>query len=171
MQEDAGAKHIAADKISKAREKAVKLVYEVTEQGAYANLALMKTLRHSELNLADRSLLTNLVNGTIRMLKHLDWVLNVFLKQDINKQNPWLRSILRVSAYQIMFMDRIPHFACVNDAVEMSRKQCNTNLAKVTNGVLRNLIRHKEDIKYPPRAVRNSWRFTTPTRRNWLITS
>lgn len=150
MQEDAGAKHIAADKISKAREKAVKLVYEVTEQGAYANLALMKTLRHSELNLADRSLLTNLVNGTIRMLKHLDWVLNVFLKQDINKQNPWLRSILRVSAYQIMFMDRIPHFACVNDAVEMSRKQCNTNLAKVTNGVLRNLIRHKEDIKYPP---------------------
>lgn len=150
MQEDAGAKHTAPGKISKAREEAVKLVYEVTEQGAYANLALMKTLRHSELNAADRSLLTNLVNGTIRMLKHLDWVLNVFLKQDISKQNPWLRSILRVSAYQIMFMDRIPHFACVNDAVELSRKRCNTNLARVTNGVLRNLIRHKDDIKYPP---------------------
>ncbi len=149
MQDDAGDKNTAGDKISKAREEAVQLVYKVTEQGAYANLALMKTLRHSKLNVADRSLLTNLVNGTIRMLKHLDWVLNVFLKQDINKQNPWLRSILRVSAYQIMFMDRIPHFACVNDAVEMSRKQCDTNLAKVTNGVLRNLIRHKDDIKYP----------------------
>jgi 16S rRNA (cytosine967-C5)-methyltransferase len=150
VQEDAGAKHTAADKISKAREEAVKLVYEVTEQGAYTNLALMKALRHSKLNTADRSLLTNLVNGTIRMLKHLDWVLNLFLKQDISKQNPWLRSILRISAYQIIFMDRIPHFACVNDAVEMSRKRCNANLAKVTNGVLRNLIRHKEDIKYPP---------------------
>lgn len=149
MQEDAGAKN-NADKISVAREQAVQLVYEVTEQGAYANLALMKTLRHSKLNLADRSLLTNLVNGTIRMIKHLDWVLNLLLKQDINKQNPWLRSILRVSAYQIMFMDRIPHFASVNDAVEMSRKHCNTNLAKVTNGVLRNLIRHKDNLKYPP---------------------
>lgn len=150
MQEDAGAKHTAADKISKAREEAVKLVYEVTEQGAYANLALMKTLRYSELNATDRSLLTNLVNGTIRMLKHLDWVLNLFLKQDISKQNPWLRSILRVSAFQIIFMDRIPHFACVNDAVELSRKRCNANLARVTNGILRNLIRHNEDIKYPP---------------------
>ena len=151
MQEDAAAKHTATGKISKAREEAVRLVYEVTEQGAYANLALMETLRHSKLNAADRSLLTNLVNGTIRMLKHLDWVLNLFLKQDINKQNPWLRSILRVSACQIIFMERIPDFACVNDAVEMSRKRCNANLARVTNGVLRNLIRNIDNIKYPPR--------------------
>jgi 16S rRNA (cytosine967-C5)-methyltransferase len=149
VQEDAGAKN-NADKISVAREQSVQLVYEVTEQGAYANLALMKTLRHSKLTAVDRNLLTQLVNGTIRMLKHLDWVLNLFLKQDINKQNPWLRSILRISAYQILFMERIPDFACVNDAVEMSRKRCNSSLAKVTNGVLRNLIRHKDDIKYPP---------------------
>lgn len=150
MQEEAQAKNTSAGNISKAREEAVQLVYEVTEQGAYANLALMKTLRHSKLSVADRDLLTVLVNGTIRMLKHLDWVLNLFLKQDINKQNPWLRSILRVSAYQIMFMDRIPHFASVNDAVELSRKRCNANLARVTNGVLRNLIRNIDNIKYPP---------------------
>ena len=150
MQEDARAKNRAGDKISKAREEAVQLVYEVTEKGAYANLALMKTLRHAKLSATDRSLLTGLVNGTIRMLKHLDWVLNIFLKQDISKQNPWLRSILRVSAYQIMFMERIPDFASVNEAVELSRKRCNPNLAKVTNGVLRNLVRHKDDIKYPP---------------------
>ncbi|HHV16691.1 MAG TPA: 16S rRNA (cytosine(967)-C(5))-methyltransferase RsmB, partial [Gelria sp.] len=145
-----GAKNTAGNKVNKARDKAVQLVYQVTEQGAYANLALMKTLRHSGLSAADRNLLTQLVNGTIRMLKHLDWVLNIFMKANISKQNPWLRSILRVSAYQIMFMERIPDFACVNDAVELSRKRCNANLAKVTNGVLRNLIRHKDDIKYPP---------------------
>ncbi len=145
-----GAKNTAGNKVNKARDKAVQLVYQVTEQGAYANLALMKTLRHSGLSAADRNLLTQLVNGTIRMLKHLDWVLNIFMKANISKQNPGLRSILRVSAYQIMFMERIPDFACVNDAVELSRKRCNANLAKVTNGVLRNLIRHKDDIKYPP---------------------
>ena len=130
-----GAKNTAGNKVNKARDKAVQLVYQVTEQGAYANLALMKTLRHSGLSAADRNLLTQLVNGTIRMLKHLDWVLNIFMKANISKQNPWLRSILRVSAYQIMFMERIPDFACVNDAVELSRKRCNANLAKVTNGV------------------------------------
>ncbi|NLX03165.1 MAG: 16S rRNA (cytosine(967)-C(5))-methyltransferase RsmB [Syntrophomonadaceae bacterium] len=150
MHEEAQAKNTSADNISKARAEAVQLIYDVTEQGAYANLALMKTLRHSKLSPIDRNLLTQLVNGTIRMLKHLDWVLNLFLKQDISKQNPWLRNILRVSAYQIMFMERIPDFACVNDAVELTRKRCNANLARVTNGVLRNLVRNKDNIKYPP---------------------
>ena len=93
VHEEAQAKNTSADNISKARAEAVQLIYDVTEQGAYANLALMKTLRHSKLSPIDRNLLTQLVNGTIRMLKHLDWVLNLFLKQDISKQNPWLRNI------------------------------------------------------------------------------
>lgn len=139
-----------ASKVNPTRNLAVQLVYDVMENKAYANLALHKALRHSQLSAADRSLLTELVNGTVRMLKHLDWVLNLFLRQELNRQNPWLRSILRVSAYQILFMDRIPHFALVNDAVEITRKRCNDGLARVVNGVLRNLIRQKDSIKYPP---------------------
>lgn len=143
-------KKVNGNKVNRARDQAVQLVYEVTENGAYANLALNKALRHLQLSGADRSLLTELVNGTIRMIKHLDWVLNLFLRAPIDKQNPWMRSILRVSTYQIMFMDRIPDFACVNDAVEISHRRCNNNLSRVVNGVLRNLIRHKDNIKYPP---------------------
>lgn len=143
-------KRDTASKVNKTRNLAVQLVYNVTENKAFANLALNKALRDSELSTADRGLLTELVNGTVRMLKHLDWVLNLFLRQELAKQNPWLRSILRVSAYQILFMNRIPQYALVNDAVEITRKRCNDGLARVVNAVLRNLIRQRDSIKYPP---------------------
>jgi len=142
-------KRDTAKKVNLARDLAVQLVYDVMENGAYANISLNKTLRKSNLSSSDRSLLTELVNGSIRMRKHLDWVLNFFLKEDLEKQNPWLKNILRVSTYQILFKDRIPDFAVVNDAVEITRKHCNEGLVRVVNGVLRNLIRKKDFIEYP----------------------
>lgn len=134
---------------SKARLMATDIIYEVTEKDAYANLALAKFLNNSSLNREDKKLVTEMVNGTIRMLKHLDWVLNLFLSQDIEKQHPWLRTVLRVSLYQILFMEKIPHYAIVNDAVALTRKKANDNLARVVNGVLRNILRNKENIKFP----------------------
>ncbi|MDD2585540.1 MAG: 16S rRNA (cytosine(967)-C(5))-methyltransferase RsmB [Syntrophomonadaceae bacterium] len=136
---------------SKVRIAAVKIVYDVNENGAYTNLALDKYLRNSLLIANDRSLLTEIVNGTIRMMKHLDWVLNHFLRTKINRQNKWLRNILRVSLYQILFMDGVPDYAAVNEGVTMTRKMVGKELAGVVNGVLRNIIRNKEKIEFPPK--------------------
>ncbi|MGE5391061.1 MAG: 16S rRNA (cytosine(967)-C(5))-methyltransferase RsmB [Deltaproteobacteria bacterium] len=138
-----------AAKVSQVRVVAVQLVHDIGEKGLYANLALENVLRSSSMDPADRRLVTGIVNGTIRMIRHLDWVLNLFLNKKIEGQNPWLKSILRVSAYQILFMDRIPAHAAVNDAVELTRIRLNPALSKVTNGVLRNMIRHQEDIRFP----------------------
>lgn len=135
--------------ISEVRTAAVQITYEVNENGAYANLALDKYLRSSKLAAHDRNFLTEIVNGTIRMIKHLDWVLNHFLRTTIDKQNKWLRNILRVSLYQILFMDGTPDYAAVNDAVGITRSMINKDLSGVTNGVLRNIIRNKEKIEYP----------------------
>ena len=136
--------------ISDARETAVNLVYNIMENGAYANLSLENALRGSILSQNDKNLVTELVNGSIRMIKHLDWVLNLFLRKSIAEQNPLMRSILRIAAYQIMFMERIPDYAAVNSAVDITRKKVNKTLAGVCNGVLRNLIRSKEVLSYPP---------------------
>lgn len=136
-------------RVSKVRKMAAQLLYDILENGAYANLALDKALRDSSLTALDKNLLTEIVNGTVRMLKHLDWVLKLFLKAGIEKQHPWLRNILRISLYQLMFMDNIPDYACVNDAVELTARQTNRSLAKVCNGVLRNILRNREDFKYP----------------------
>lgn len=136
--------------IKDSREIAVNLVYNIMENGAYANLSLDNALRSSELAQNDKNLVTEMVNGSIRMIKHLDWVLNLFLKKNISEQNPWLRSILRVAAYQILFMERIPDYAAVDKAVEMTRKKINKTLAGVCNAVLRNIIRNKDSLSYPP---------------------
>jgi 16S rRNA (cytosine967-C5)-methyltransferase len=136
--------------ISDARETAVNLVYNIMESGAYANLSLENALRSSTLSQNDKNLVTELVNGSIRMIKHLDWVLNLFLRKSIHEQNPLIRSVLRIAAYQIMFMERIPDYAAVNSAVDLTRKKVNKIMAGVCNAVLRNLIRGKDDLSYPP---------------------
>lgn len=134
---------------SSPREHAVGLIYEIFEKGAYANLLLEKRMRHARISLADRRMLTEMVNGTVRMVKHLDWVLNLLLKGDISSQHPWLRAILRVAAYQLLFMERVPDYAAVNEAVHLAGKKAGKGLSRVVNGVLRSLIRQRDNLPYP----------------------
>lgn len=131
------------------RECAAELVYRVLEKGAYANLLLEKQMPRSRFSGEDRRLLTEIVNGTVRMVKHLDQVLSLFLKGDIASQNRWLRSVLRVSAYQILFMDRVPEYAVVNDAVNIVSQRAGKGLGSVANGVLRNLLRQRAALSFP----------------------
>ncbi|MFY9119700.1 MAG: 16S rRNA (cytosine(967)-C(5))-methyltransferase RsmB [Syntrophomonadaceae bacterium] len=132
------------------REVALLILHQINQQGAYANLALDKSLQRSSLPLHDRNLVTELVNGTVRMQKHLDWVLALFLQGSLEKQNPWFLNILRLSAYQLLFMDHIPAYACINEAVDLTRQRVNSSMARVVNGVLRNLLRQKDILAYPP---------------------
>ncbi len=135
--------------INKARLMAVEIVYEIIEKGAYANLTLAKALRNSELSAADRQLLTEVVNGTVRMIKHLDWVLELFLHSPLKKQNPYLLNILRVALYQLLFLDKVPDYALVNDAVAMIRNKLGNKMSGLGNAVLRNIIRNRDRIQYP----------------------
>jgi 16S rRNA (cytosine967-C5)-methyltransferase len=132
-----------------ARKISLFVVHGVLEKGAYANILLDRYLRTSHLSTEDRHLTTEIVNGTIRMLKHLDWVLNLFLQKPVSVQNPWLRNVLRISLYQMLFMEKIPDYAIVNSAVELVRDKAGGKLAGVANGVLRNLARNRAAISYP----------------------
>ena len=131
------------------RQISLLVVYGVFEKGAYTNILLDRYLRKSDLAPDDRHLVTEIVNGTVRMLKHLDWVLNLFLRKPIDKQNPWLRNILRISLYQMMFMEKIPDYASINSAVELTRNKVGPGLGAVVNGVLRNIARNRDSIIYP----------------------
>ncbi len=135
--------------ISQVRNLSLEIIYRVNEHKAYTNITLEKYLRNSQLSQIDKKLVTEIVNGTTRMIKHLDWVLNLFLKNDMKKLHPLIRNLLRISLYQILFMDKVPNYAVVNDAVELARKKTNHNLSKLVNGVLRNVIRNLDNIKYP----------------------
>jgi 16S rRNA (cytosine967-C5)-methyltransferase len=137
-------------KVDDVRDKALDIIYDVFEKGAYTNLQLDKDLRGTHFAISDRRFVTELVNGTVRMSKHLDWVLNLFLRKPLDKQNPWVRNILRLALYQILFMDKIPPYASVNTAVNQTMAKTGSGLTGMVNGVLRNIIRNRDKITYPP---------------------
>ena len=83
------------------------------------------------------------------MVRHLDWVLDLFLTKPVSKQQPWIRNVLRISLYQLRFMDRIPAYACVDDAVKLATRKAGRKLAAVVNGVLRNYLRSPEKVHFP----------------------
>lgn len=128
---------------------ALGIVYAVLEKGQYANLALERTLRRSKLAGLNRHMVTEIVNGSIRMVRHLDWVLDLFLTRPVSKQQPWVRNILRISLYQLLFMDRIPPYACVDDAVKMAKDKAGSRMGAVVNGVLRNYLRNPHSLEIP----------------------
>ena len=145
------------------------VVQGVLEKGAYANILLDRYLRTSRLSAEDRHLATEISNGTIRMLKHLDWVLNLFLRRPVSDQNPWLRNVLRIALYQMLFMEKVPDYAIVNSAVELVREKAGEKLAGVANGVLRNLARNRAAVRYPEDAASVQYLAVYYSQPEWLV--
>lgn len=127
-----------------AREVALDILVRVDEQGAYSNLLLNTSLQKSGLSREDSGLTTELVYGTISRMNTLDYVLEEFVSKGIAKLQPWVRSLLRLSLYQILYLDRIPSHAAVNEAVNISKKRGHQGISGMVNGVLRNVLRAGE---------------------------
>ena len=129
------------------RRIALRVLRQVTEQGAYASLALDKALENCGLITADRRLVSRLVYDTLDHLIWLDYVLGqVMAREDTDIK---LRNILRLGACQILLEDRIPESAATNTSVQLCVETGMEGLKGVCNGILRNLIRKKDEIVYP----------------------
>ena len=127
-----------------ARRAALKVIRQVTEEGAYASLALDATLKNSGLSGSDRRLVSRLVYDTLDRLIWIDWVLSrVMAKPDTDIK---LKNILRLGACQILLEDRIPESAATNLCVQLCAETGMPGLKGVCNGILRNLIRRKEEL-------------------------
>lgn len=101
-------------------------------------MAIAQALRGSPLGRLDRSLVTELVSGSVKRRYTLDWVLERYLRQGIKRTPPWTRNILRLAAYQMLYLDRIPASAACDTAVELAKKYAPRN-AGLVNAVLRRL--------------------------------
>lgn len=124
-----------------ARGVAALLVRMVLEDGAYTNIALNQYLRGSKLSDLDRRLATELVYGTVKACGTLDWYLEQCVSRPLAKVTGDILSILRISAYQLLYMERIPASAACNEAVKLARSVSHEGSAKFVNGVLRGLLR------------------------------
>jgi len=141
--------HKVRDLYSGVRGLAVKILNRVERTDSYLERLLDNEMRNSELSGPDKALLYEIVHGVIRWMGRLDWILNGFYKGQFSKAIPNLKNGLRVALYQIMFLERVPDFAVVNEAVEFVKKLQGQKPADLTNAILRNIIRNKNGIRYP----------------------
>ena len=131
------------------RGSAVKILNRVDRTDAYLDKLLEIELKHADLNSKDKALLFEIVHGVIRWLGRIDWILNGFYKGQFSKCIPNVKNSMRVALYQILFLDKVPDHAAVNESVEFVKKLQGEKSANLTNAVLRNIIRNRKGIRYP----------------------
>ncbi len=152
------------------RGTAVKVINRVERTDAYLDKLLDAELRSGELPDMDKGLLTELVHGVLRWQNRLDWVLNGFSHGNFAKSEINVKNALRVGLYQILFLDRIPHAAAVNEAVEFIKRIRGDKPAGMVNAVLRNIIRNIEGIRYPdPAQDRTQYLSVVFSHPHWMV--
>lgn len=129
-----------------ARETAMRVIYAVEFDGAYSNMALKKALSSDMIN-QDKAFVTTLVYGVIDKKVTIDYVISRCSKLKLKKISKYILIILRMGIYQLMFMDKVPESAAVNESVKLAKRYGHGASAGFVNGVLRSVI--KTDIEYP----------------------
>ena len=139
-----------------AREAALLTLYDIFYEGKYSNLAVKDTLskcRGMESN--EKALFTNIVYGVVSRHYTLEYVIKNFSSVKPKKLAKYVRLILELAIYQIMYMDKIPASAAVNESVKLSKRYCKRGSDRFVNGVLRGVCNGLESISYPEDALEN----------------
>ena len=153
-------------KVETARNLALAVLEDVFVNQAYSNIALNKHLKGSQLSVADKGLVTEIVYGTVARKLTLEWYLSHFI-QDRDKLDNWLYVLLLMSVYQVRFLDKVPDHAVVNEAVELAKAR-KKGSEKLVNAVLRRILREGwPDIETIKRKnKRDSIAYSLPV---WLV--
>lgn len=131
------------------RGTAVKILNRVERSDSYLDRLLETEMRAAEMNELDKGLMNEIVTGVVRWQMKLDWVLTGFFHGNFTKAETNIRNALRVALYQILFLDKVPHSAAVNESVEFIKRLRGQKVADLVNGVLRNILRNLDNIRYP----------------------
>ena len=121
------------------KQVAINLISQV-DKGAYSNIALNETFKTLNINSKEKAFITEIFYGVIRNKKFLDYIIEKNTKE-IKKE--WIRNLLRISIYQITFMDS-DNKGIVWEATELAKKKYGVPISKFINGTLRNYLRNKD---------------------------
>ncbi|GMQ56896.1 16S rRNA (cytosine(967)-C(5))-methyltransferase RsmB [Vallitalea sediminicola] len=133
-----------------ARNVALDIITSIFDDKAYTNIAIDKYFNsNNDISKIDRAFITRIVEGTVEHVITIDYVIDKFSKTKTKKMKKIILYILRLSVYQIKYMDKVPVSAVCNEAVKLAKKRKFNNLSGFVNGVLRNIARNMDDIEYP----------------------
>ena len=139
------------------RELALDMLLAIDRDGQYSHLVLRDVLdKYQYLSKQERAFLTRLMEGTVERMLTLDYVIDQFSKTKVKKMKPLIRELMRLSVYQIMYMDGVPDAAVCNEAVKLARKRGFSGLSGFVNGVLRSVARGWKNVTFQNESVRYS---------------
>jgi 16S rRNA (cytosine967-C5)-methyltransferase len=134
---------------SNPREAALRILHAVDTRSAFSDRLLDGAHARGGPDERDAALMHELVKGTLRWRGRLDYVLDQRIHIGLSQVQPWVRNVLRLGAYQLLFLDRIPAHAAVDESVKLAHKYGHPGTAGLVNSVLRRLIEEKDTLAIP----------------------
>ncbi|MEG0855057.1 MAG: 16S rRNA (cytosine(967)-C(5))-methyltransferase RsmB [Terrisporobacter sp.] len=128
-----------------AREIAYKVLLDIEKNDNYSNMAINKHFKDVKLSNQDRGLATEIIYGVVENKYYIDYIIDKLSKVKSDKMEIYVKTLLRMGIYQIMFLNSISDYAAVNETVNLAKKN-NAKVSGFINGILRNVIRNKETI-------------------------
>lgn len=153
------------------REIVLDMLLQVIEGDEFSHRVLGRTLkRYQDRPKHERAFISRLFAGTVKNYITLDYIIEQFSSLPVKKMKPFIRNLLRLSVYQLLYMDKIPASAVCNEAVKLAKKRGFAKLSGFVNANLRNIVRMGTDIQYPDKETDLnkylSIRYSVP---QWLV--
>ena len=153
-----------------ARDTALEVLLSVSSANAWSDGSLKRTLAKNGLDSRDAALASRIAYGVIQNRMYLDYYISLWCTQKAARLEPLILNILRIGAYQILFMDKIPHRAAVNEAVEMAKRHGRPRAAGMVNAVLRKFVTNWLDMPELPRGSTADYLSLRYSHPKWLVT-
>lgn len=129
------------------RELILDILLEIEREETYSSLLIRNVLdKYDYLSVKEKAFIKRVTEGTLERRIQLDHIIDAFSRTPVAKMKPLIRNVLRMSVYQLLFMDGVPDSAVCNEAVKLTVKRRFQNLKGFVNGVLRNIARSRQDL-------------------------
>ncbi|MBE3574141.1 MAG: 16S rRNA (cytosine(967)-C(5))-methyltransferase RsmB [Firmicutes bacterium] len=151
------------------RPAALRALNQVLGRGAWANLAVRHVLERTPLGPQERHQVTELVYGTLRRLKTLDWVLSRLARQPLEKLPLPFLNVLRLGLFQLMYLPQVPAAVACDSAVSLARLAGYPRLAGLANALLRGYLRRRESLDWPDPGDAVSYLAVRHSHPEWLV--
>lgn len=134
------------------REIILGALMDIVEEEQYSHIVMRDVLeKYQYLDKRDRAFITRVTEGTLENMIQMDYIIERFSKVTVNQMKPVIRNILRMSVYQLKYMDSVPDSAVCNEGVRLAQKRGFYQLKGFVNGVLRSVARNLDKVEYPSR--------------------
>ncbi len=135
------------------RNLAFSILMKTESEGAYSNIEINKSFAVADIDARGRAFVTNIVYGVLQNKIRLDYIIGKFSKIPMRKITDDVKTVLRMGLYQLIFMDKVPEYAVVNESIKLVRKCKKASSSGFVNAILRGYIRSgtvypKDDLSY-----------------------